>query len=105
MIPVIETERLILRGWYETDLDEYSAIMADEDVTRFVVDAARERGVSRQVLHGILAERLPVSAEMAVRLGRRCGNGSDIWIALPHDYDLWAAKKRLAPEIRTHKAA
>ena len=73
-----------------------------------VVDAARELGVSRQLLHGILAERLPVSAEMAVRLGRWCGNGPDIWIALQRDYDLWAAEKRLAPEIRkirTRKAA
>src|SRR5438105_11821312 len=36
MIPVIETRRLNLRGWRETDLDDYSAMMADEDVTRFV---------------------------------------------------------------------
>jgi hypothetical protein len=33
-----------------------------------VLQAARELGVSRQLLHGILAEKLPVSAEMAVRL-------------------------------------
>ena len=39
-----------------------------------VAQAARELGVSRQLLHGILAEKLPVSAEVAVRLGKWCGN-------------------------------
>jgi len=73
-----------------------------------VVRAARELGVSRQLLHGILAEKLPVSAEMAVRLGKWCGNGPDIWIALQRDYDLWVAEQRLASKIKkipTHEAA
>jgi antitoxin HigA-1 len=73
-----------------------------------VLRAARELGVSRQLLHGILAEKLPVSAEMAVRLGKWCGNGPHIWIALQRDRDLWEAEKRLAKEIRdipTHEAA
>lgn len=73
-----------------------------------VVRAARELGVSRQLLHGILAEKLPVSAEMAVRLGKWCGNGPDIWIALQRDYDLWVAEQRLASKISkipTHQAA
>jgi antitoxin HigA-1 len=73
-----------------------------------VVRAARELGVSRQLLHGILAERLPISAEMAVRLGKWCGNGPNIWIALQRDYDLWEAQKRLAGKISkipTHEAA
>jgi addiction module HigA family antidote len=73
-----------------------------------VLRAAQELGVSRQLLHGILAEKLPVSAEMAVRLGKWCGNGPHIWIALQRDRDLWEAEKRLAKEIRdipTHEAA
>ena len=64
-----------------------------------VVQASRELGVSRQLLHGILAGKLPVSAEMAVRLGKWCGNGPDIWIALQRDYDLWLAEQRLAWKI------
>ena len=51
-----------------------------------VTQAARELGVSRQLLHGILSEHLPVSAEMAVRLGKWCGNGAHIWVALQRDY-------------------
>ena len=73
-----------------------------------VSQAARELGVSRQLLHGILAERFPVSAEMAVRLGKWCGNGPDIWIALQRDYDLREAQKLLAgklDKIPKHEAA
>ena len=64
-----------------------------------VVQAARELGVSRQLLHGILSEKLSVSAETAVRLGKWCGNGPQIWIALQRDYDLWGAEKRLGAKI------
>lgn len=73
-----------------------------------VVQAARELGVSRQLLHGILAEKLPVSAEMAVRLGKWCGNGAYLWSALQRDYDLWQAERKLAGAITaipTHEAA
>ncbi len=40
-----------------------------------VSEAARQLRVSRQTLHAILAERSAVTPEMAVRLGRFCGNG------------------------------
>jgi addiction module HigA family antidote len=73
-----------------------------------VTQAARELGVSRQLLHGILAQDLPVSAEMAVRLGKWCGNGAHIWAALQRDYDLWQAEQNLGRKIHkipTRKAA
>src|SRR3990170_2265513 len=40
-----------------------------------VSDAARELRVSRQALHRILSGTMAVSPEMAVRLGKFCGNG------------------------------
>jgi len=64
-----------------------------------VTEAARELGVSRQLLHGILAEKFPVSAETAVRLGKWCGNGAHLWIALQRDFDLWQAQKKLGDAI------
>jgi addiction module HigA family antidote len=64
-----------------------------------VIQAARELGVSRQLMHGILAEKLPVSAATALRLGRWCGNGAHLWLALQRDRDLWDAEKRMGRAI------
>jgi addiction module HigA family antidote len=64
-----------------------------------VTAAARELGISRQTLHTILAEKAPVTADMAVRLGRWCGNGAHLWLAMQRDRDLWEASGRLAATI------
>jgi antitoxin HigA-1 len=36
---------------------------------------------------------------MAVRLGKLCGNGPRLWLALQAKYDAWEASRRLAKEI------
>lgn len=64
-----------------------------------VSEAARQLRVSRQMLHSILAERSAVSPEMAVRLGRFCGNGSGLWLRMQVAYDLWHAERRLHDEV------
>jgi addiction module HigA family antidote len=72
-----------------------------------VKDAAAELGVSRQMLHSILAGTAAVSPEMALRLGKFCGNGPDLWLRMQQARDLWEAKRRLADElarIPTHRA-
>jgi antitoxin HigA-1 len=56
---------------------------------------AEALGISRQMLHGILAEKHPVTVDMAVRLGHVLGNGPDIWIGLQRTYDLWHAERRI----------
>ena len=61
---------------------------------------ARQLGVSRQMLHSILAERSAVSPEMAVRLGKFCGNGAGFWLRLQTAYDLWHAERKLREEIK-----
>src|SRR5437899_2284663 len=53
-----------------------------------VTEAARELGVSRQTLHGILAKSHPVTPTMALRLGRFCGNGPDVWLRMQASHDL-----------------
>lgn len=50
-------------------------------------------GISRQMLHGILSEKHPVTVEMAVRLGHVLGNGPNLWINLQKAYDLWHAER------------
>ena len=64
-----------------------------------VSQAARQLRVSRQMLHSILAERSAVSPEMAVRLGRFCGNGSGLWLRMQGEHDLWHAERRLHDEV------
>lgn len=64
-----------------------------------VSEAARQLGVSRQMLHSILTERSAISPEMAVRLGRFCGNGAGFWLRVQTAYDLWHAERKLRDEI------
>ena len=64
-----------------------------------VTAAARQLGITRQTLHRILAERAAVTPEMAVRLGRFCGNGPGLWLRLQQTFALWHAERRLAGKI------
>ena len=68
------------------------------DIT--VSDAARELRVSRQTLHRVLAGTMAVSPEMAVRLGKFCGNGPGLWLRMQAAYDLWHTERRMREEIR-----
>lgn len=73
-----------------------------------ILKVAKHLGVSRQILHKILAEKAPVTPEMAVRLGKFCGNGPDVWLAMQANYDLARAQIALADEVKripTAKAA
>ena len=64
-----------------------------------VTAAARQLGVARQTLHRILAGRAAVTPEMAVRLGKFCGNGPGIWLRLQQTYDLWHASRAMSKEV------
>jgi len=60
-----------------------------------VMSVAKKLGVSRQHLHRILAEKAPVTPDMAVRLGKFCGNGPGLWLRMQQAYDLWHAERAL----------
>jgi addiction module HigA family antidote len=62
-------------------------------------EIARLLGISRQTLHNILSERAPVTPEMALRLGKLCGNGPELWLALQSRYDLDRLGKAKHDEI------
>ncbi|MDX2221226.1 MAG: HigA family addiction module antitoxin [Rhodospirillaceae bacterium] len=70
-------------------------------LARSRVEIARHLGVSRQTLHAILTERAPVTPEMALRLGKLCGNGPELWLNLQSRYDL----ERLSKSKRAQIAA
>ena len=65
-----------------------------------VTEAAEKLGISRQMLHGILAERHAVTPEMAARLGKLCGDGPGIWLRMQQAYDLWRVEHEMAEELR-----
>lgn len=72
-----------------------------------VTTVAKKLGVTRQHLHRILAEKAAVSPEMAVRLGKFCGNGPGLWLRMQQAYDLWHAEralKKAVAKIPTAKA-
>jgi len=64
-----------------------------------VAQAAREMGISRQQLYKILSGDRAVTAEMATRLGKYCGNGPELWLNMQSAYDLWHARQALADAI------
>ena len=59
-----------------------------------IAQAAREMGVSRQQLYMILREERAITAEMAMRLGKYCGNGAELWLNMQAAHDLANARRR-----------
>ncbi len=53
-----------------------------------VTAAAKALRVSRQMLHGILARRKPLSAVMCLKLARLFGGSPEVWMRLQAAYDL-----------------
>jgi addiction module HigA family antidote len=64
-----------------------------------VSEAARQLGITRQTLHRILAGTHSITPEMALRLGRFCGNGPMLWLRMQAEHDVWQANRRLAAEL------
>ncbi|MGO9778113.1 MAG: HigA family addiction module antitoxin [Terracidiphilus sp.] len=58
-----------------------------------VMAAAKALGVSRQMLHDILAERRPLSATMCLRISRLLGGSPEVWMRLQAAYDLKMAEQ------------
>lgn len=54
-------------------------------------EIAKMLGISRQQLHDILAEKKPVSAVVAVRLGKLFGTSAASWFQMQAAYDIWHA--------------
>lgn len=53
-----------------------------------VTAAAKALGVSRQMLHDILAGRRPLSAVMCLKMARLFGSTPELWMRLQAAYDL-----------------
>ena len=91
----------IKRAWASRPI--HPGEMLREDVLpalgRPKTEIARLLGISRQTLYDILNERQPITAQMALRIGKLCGNGPDIWIRLQTRYDLEIAERELGDAL------
>src|SRR5262245_47231133 len=65
-----------------------------------VSEAARQLRISGQNLQSVLSGKAGISTAMAVRLGKFCGNGPEIWLRLQQNHDLWHAEQRLTDEVK-----
>lgn len=70
-----------------------------------VSEAARRLGVSRQMLHDLLAERRSFTPAMALRIGKLAGNGPHLWMSMQQAHDLWHAERELAAELASIRTA
>ena len=62
-------------------------------------EIAKLLGVSRQTLYDIIEEKQLVTPVMALRLGKLCGNGPDLWLNLQKRYDLHRARQEIGEKI------
>lgn len=58
-----------------------------------VTAAAKALGVSRQMVHEILAGRKPLSAVMCLKIARLFGSTPEFWMRLQADFDLKQAAR------------
>jgi addiction module HigA family antidote len=63
-------------------------------------EIARLLGITRQTLNAIEGERQQVTPAMALRLGKLCGNGPDLWLNLQRAFDLHRAELSLHGRLK-----
>lgn len=61
-------------------------------------ELAAHLGVSRRTISEIIRERRPVTPDMAMRLGKFCGNGPRLWLNMQQALDLWELERLKAKE-------
>ena len=66
-----------------------------------VSEAALRLGVSRQAMSAILNGRAGISADMALRLADALGTSAEMWTGMQSAYDLWQAKQKKRPKVKT----
>lgn len=63
-------------------------------------EIARLLGVSRQTLYDVLNQKQPITANLALRIGKLVGGGPEIWLRMQQAHDLEIAERVLAEEIK-----
>ena len=57
--------------------------------------AAKALGISRNTLHGLIRDASPnrMTAPMALRVAKLCGNDAEMWLNMQRTFDLWEARQ------------
>jgi addiction module HigA family antidote len=61
---------------------------------------AEALGISRAQLYAILSEDSPVTAAMALRLGKLFGNGPELWLNMQSNYDIEMLSVKMKKELQ-----
>lgn len=60
---------------------------------------AKNLGVSEGVIFDLIRRQRSLTPALALRLSRYFGNSAEFWLGLQRDYDLMAARRKLAQRI------
>ena len=63
-------------------------------------EIARLLRVSRKTLDDVLNEKQPITANLALRVGKLLGDGPEVWLTMQQNYDLAIAERALAKELK-----
>ena len=72
-------------------------VLPGADVTKTRIAAMLN--LSRQSLYGILNESAPVTAQVALRLGRLFGNAPQFWLNMQAEYDVATLSRDMRKEL------
>lgn len=64
---------------------------------------ANRLGVDIADINDLLAGRIPVTADLALRLGVTLSTTPEIWLGLQQQYDLWQARQRFTAELKPYE--
>ena len=70
-------------------------VMPELRKDRTIAEIAALLGISRATLHRVMAGDIAISVDTALRLGKLCGNGPELWLNLQTSYDTFKATQRL----------
>jgi addiction module HigA family antidote len=77
-----------------------SEVIADllEDLEMTAIEFAQKLDVSPDTVEAIIQGRLPVTVDMAIRLGKALGNGPQLWLNFQQKADIWDTMQEKAAD-------
>lgn len=77
-------------------------VIADllEDLEMTTIDFAKKLDISAETVEAIVQDRIPVTVDMAIRLGKALGNGPQLWLNLQQKVDIWDTMQEKAADYR-----